>query len=1016
MGNQVKTQDKTQWRIMLPDGRLVGPFDTKAVLKLIRDPASNVNEECKVKQMATAMWMPLASVDVFYEALLEVMSQPQNPVKGDPAKSKIPEPPPFKAQDGEDVAPEPPNARGNLAVPPVAPPPKYFEETEIVRPDRQMAEETRYDRSLLPINDELTRPAIGEVVAPPPTVKNSKTESTSKPSGLVLDLQNISSAAWQEKIKSTKVPLAFAAAAIVLAIAVFFIDSGPGSDQLKLILPRLDRPPAGKFDEKAALTQYTRALYYYWQDTVEGHLQAQSELVPLIEKVPQFMPARGLLCLVYRELWPYVEQSKSDTEAVDRLTKSTKGLDPVGSSGAYCEVAKLLVQGRMNEARGMVDYYLEMADRDRAQQISLLESQGQRAYRFSSDPVIMSFRAELLAGLKNDDERKDPIQAAAYVQNIQKYTEKWVKMYHLNAKFLLQADRAQDAARAFEETLKLNPKHKPALIEFGIMNYTHFRQNDKALNYLNGALSSRGIITRSLESRAHYFLAKIYNEKRDVSEALAHAEKAYELNPSDNLVKNMVVELGGSVKLSADSNRNNTLVFEGDQHAREGDCLMAQALYKAAFEADSQNALAAMKAAKCLKELNRPREAIGWLEKAIKIDPSMTTAYLLLADYLSEAYNFQKAEAVLGQVARKFPNQYEILRGYGLVALRQNRLKEAAGYLERALKGYQSDIDTLILLAKTYLEGKDYQKALSYAARALELDRASVEAHIVYGRTLAPFKGLEAATNYLVEQRAQFSKNVEYPLAIAELYRETGRCAFAEKEYKAVIEWRPDTKQAHMGLGDCYFLAGNVVAALKAFFDAAYYDPSDADPFMRIGMIYISANRHREAIPQLKRALEVNEMKPLVRYYLGKAHFGLGEYKEALEWTTQEMAHHPQLADPYVLAAEVYAKMDNYKTCAEQYQKAVGLRTSNKAELYVNMARCQRQAQNLDGAQGSLDIAISLESGRPEIYREQGALFELRGDLRAAAAAYNKYLTLSPNAPDKNDVEARLGPMASGSQ
>jgi len=62
----------------------------------------------------------------------------------------------------------------------------------------------------------------------------------------------------------------------------------------------------------------------------------------------------------------------------------------------------------------------------------------------------------------------------------------------------------------------------------------------------------------------------------------------------------------------------------------------------------------------------------------------------------------------------------------------------------------------------------------------------------------------------------------------------------------------------------------------------------------------------------------------------------------------------------------------------------------------------------LDGAQASLDIALTMESGSADIYREQGSIFESKGDLPAAAAAYNKYLTLSPNAPDKNEVENRI--------
>lgn len=965
---------------MLPAGKIIGPYTTEAVFKLIKEGAAN--EDCRIKKMGSGTWLPLTRETQFFDAVLEAMNNPTTSAG--------------PTQQAEN----------------------FFQET-IIQKAPESAEGTQANTSMISDlgrqNDEMTVPGV--ISAPDfinaPQIKPQQTPKAKKAGDDVLELANITQAARQQNLKNSKGPLALGAAAIVLAVAAFFIDTGPSADQVTLILPNLNKTPAANLDARALEVQYVKARAYFWADTVEGYLQAQARLVTLIEAAPQYMPARGLLCQVYRELWPYVQQSNAENEVVNKVYKSTRSLDPTGPAGATCEISRLWIQGRLTEARGVVDYYLESWDRENADFLAATEAKGKVAHRFSSDPVIMSFRAELLASMKDENlSRSDPGTAAAYVQNIQQYVPQWVKMYYLHAKFLLQAGRPQEAAQAFERTLKLNPNHKPSLIEFGIMNYTQFRQPDKALNYITGALNADGIIQKSLEGRAYYTLAKIFAERRDLSQALNHAQKAFELNPSDNMAKNLIVELGGSVQLSEDASRNNTLVFEGDQHEREGDCLMAQGLFKSAFEADPQNAAAAMKAAKCLKNLNRPRDAIAWLLKSLKADPKFTTSYLLLADYYSESYDFRRAEAILNQASQRFPNHYEILRGYGLVAYRQNRTKDAIGYLNRALKGYEGDIESLILLAKTYLLAQDYEQALRHASRALELDRSNVEAHIVYGRTLAPFKGLDAAITYLRDQKTQFSRNVEYPLAIAQLYRDTGRCSTAENEFKAVIEWRPDTKAAYIGLAECYFLAGSIRESVKTFYDAAYYDPSDAEPFVRIGMVYISANRFADALPLLKRALTINELKPLVRYYLGKAYFGMGDYKAALDWAMQEAAQNPRLAEPYILAAEVQAEAQSYKECAEQYQKAVGLRTANRAELYVNMARCQRQSQNLEGAQGSLDIAISLESGRPEIYREQGALFELRGDTRAAAAAYGKYLTLSPNAPDRVSVEGymnRLG-------
>ena len=79
----------------------------------------------------------------------------------------------------------------------------------------------------------------------------------------------------------------------------------------------------------------------------------------------------------------------------------------------------------------------------------------------------------------------------------------------------------------------------------------------------------------------------------------------------------------------------------------------------------------------------------------------------------------------------------------------------------------------------------------------------------------------------------------------------------------------------------------------------------------------------------------------------------------------------PNLADSYLLAAEVYSVTKQYSKCADEYQLAIKLRPQG-ADLYVKMARCYRQGGSPDVAESMLNIAATQESGLPEIYKEQG--------------------------------------------
>ena len=70
----------------------------------------------------------------------------------------------------------------------------------------------------------------------------------------------------------------------------------------------------------------------------------------------------------------------------------------------------------------------------------------------------------------------------------------------------------------------------------------------------------------------------------------------------------------------------------------------------------------------------------------------------------------------------------------------------------------------------------------------------------------------------------------------------------------------------------------------------------------------------------------------------------------------------------------------------------------------------------LSGA-GQLDSALQLSgqviashgtSGYPELHRQLGLIYELKGDGENAAAAYRHYFALMPGAPDKARIEKRL--------
>lgn len=564
-----------------------------------------------------------------------------------------------------------------------------------------------------------------------------------------------------------------------------------------------------------------------------------------------------------------------------------------------------------------------------------------------------------------------------------------------------------EATRHFQTILAKYPTHKKTQIKMGTIFYKTYRKPDQALNYLSQAIVSPLKVTNLELAQAHFYLALILAERKDISQAKDNAKKAFSLNPSDSNIKELYVRLGGSTDAENSKAGQGELMFLGDQHQRTGNCLAAQAEFKAAFEIDSTFGLAAMKAAQCLWQLNHTSESIQWLKKAINADSKLVSAYVLLADYLSQRNDYVGAVQALNKIATTNPNNHEILRGFGLIEYRRNNMKDSIGFLTRANKIYENDIDTLILLSKSYAASSDYVSAQKFSVRAIEIDSTNAEAQIVYARVLTQFQGVDAGILYIKELIKKFSYTLEYRMALADLYRSQERSTQAQQIYQQILQVEPKNKLALIGLGQCYQDQGMFDKALRSFLSASIYDPSDAEGLMRAGLLYMDSQKYTDAVNQFKRAQSVNPLYPRLNYYIGKAQFNNGEFEAALEAAMQERKLNPNLADSYILAAEVYSSARQYQKCATEYQQAIKFRPQG-ADLYVKLAKCYRQSGSPDIAESMLTIAAGQESGLADIYKEQGAVYEAKGDERAAIQAYNKYLTLSPNAPDKQEVENRI--------
>lgn len=960
MPSNVDSKNQKKWIVKDGEGKIFGPFNTEQVLQQI-DRGYFVGGE-QVAPYPGGRWTAISKAPEFYDRLLDVLA----------AEGK-------RMETTTGIDPE---------------------ATQKV--DRDVTEDLEEE-----ITDPLTQAVaprrngtVGQTNFPQRTGLSQPPTGTFLPQGPAIELTDLKQIEKNEGSGSrSKLPLILIGVAAVLIIAALIIpESGPKTEgtRIHLLLPRKGQPA---IDLPTAKEKFTRAITSFARDTFGGYQRAQDELVQIVESTPQrteLLQARAewlsALCLTYRELWPYAYQDSTDLKAVTWVMQEAKRADPGGRYGSTCEIVQLLLNGRTLDAQGLTE--------------SLLVEDGQ-------SPPLFEIRGDIYASLGDNE------KAATYFSQARALWGAWQKSAVQEGRAKKKTHNYPAAVQLFRGVLKTVPEHPVAAIELGLIEGLEFNHFDDGINLLKPALEGGERVPSQLQSAGFFGMAQIYEKKSQPKKALEYAKKAFAASSTNQDAKAMVVRLGGKIDDSRVDGSERS--YAGDQLMRAGDFFAAQAEFKAAFDANPKDGIAAMKAGKCLWELNQTTDAIEWMRKAVAADPNLVGAYVLLADYYAQRYDYLSAMQVLQKVQRLQPQSYEVYRGYAAVSLRRKDYKSAITFGQRALKIYDTDHETILIMAKAHLGLREFQEALRYASRATELDYSSVEAQSVYAKAEAGVRGVDSGALYVQSliNRYVVTKNQQIPQAaidlrvtLGEIYMQDERYKQAEEAFRQAISLDPNNKPALLGLAGALQAQNFNPQALETFLKAAVLDPSDADPIYRSGQLYLDVGKLGEAIRQFERVLKINSRYPLGHVALGRVYLQQGDSKRALEEAAKEKENNPDLGEAYLLAAESYYAQKQYSNCATEYQKAS--QRIQTANVMVRMARCYRLSGSVDAAQSMLRRAQSIESGNPDLYKEQGAIFHMKGMADEAIAAYDTYLKLVPAAADRAEIEARMRRVQSG--
>lgn len=982
------TSTQKQWLIKFDKGQIKGPYSTDAVIKLISEGVVLGHEAVAI--YPNQIWEPIEKKSEFYEALMEALENPYDRDEKKVQKMEAETVIRVMKTENESVK-ENPSLNENDD--------EYKPAANLDDLNKLLAASKRKENEL---NDTAQVSSMGNTLSVQKKI-NLAEEQKKLQNDAFTTTENKVSQLRQEFIKKWGIKIA---AGLIVAAGFFIFLNSESDEKNANAIWTLKAPQfAGTQNEDIAANaaEKKKAIALLRTGVVDHFNEAQSHLIQALENKNNDLESMGLLCAVHNLMWPYTNQKISDLKVIAKMAQQARTINPISTYSEVCQTVFLISKGQISDAVAVLS----------------------RAINTGHDaPLILPFLYEIRGSLFEDAENY--LSAESYYAEASRLFPGWMWPMLNGARMMTKAGKAESIS-AYKNILQSKPNYKAGLYGAAIAHLKINNDKELALSYLEQGFEIDNKLPRNFHLEALREYVNLLIEKNNKEQALVVAKQGLKISPKDKTMKDIVLSLGGELNSKVDAEVVE-LIQTGDQYFRSGDLAAAQAQYRAAFILDSSNTALILKISKCLWQLRQSREAMSWIDKAIQVDPKLTTAYTLKADYFIARFNFVEAEKALQTVQKYDPQNFEMLKSFALLEFKKNNLIAAEQMAEKAYKQYNADIELLALMANIgeslYFQmkanGANEEKLKNvkdnvkkYASKAVDLEPHSALAQVSYAKFIHIAEGSYRSELYLKELIKNFQYNIEYRLALAELFELDEKFKSALEQYIPLSNLDPKNYKAKFGMARCYKNMNEYELAQKYYLEAALLDYNNAEPLFALAVLQLDKGILKKDLSEVKRSLtkfekvsQINPNYPKTYYYIARSYFELSQYDKAQENIKIEKLKNPNLADSYVLLGALFGRLNQFKDCATEYAQGAKLRVS--AEFYLKSAECYRKGGDLDMAEFMINEASKINRNLPDVMKELGYFYKAKGDSAEARKNFQLYLEHSPNAVDRNEIEKMM--------
>jgi tetratricopeptide (TPR) repeat protein len=539
---------------------------------------------------------------------------------------------------------------------------------------------------------------------------------------------------------------------------------------------------------------------------------------------------------------------------------------------------------------------------------------------------------------------------------------------------LASAKQYKASQLELEEANALQPETLEILHNLGQI-YLREREFAKADLTLNRALKLKPDSAETL-----YLLAQVYSEQSRPLDALELLARAHKIAPNNidviflmarismmqNYYEDAIPLLESGLKIAPQ---------RADLHAALGESLFMSGKAERAID-EFNNLIALEPSARSYtflglsyRHLGRFDEAMKYFNQGLKLDPHNASCLFNLGFIEERQGNYARADERFQQALRSNPDFSDALLELASLRIKDKKYTEAADLLRRYVKVSRDAATGYYKLAMVERNLRQMEAAQRDLKVFQTLSKNSATGPV-------PFQHL---FDYL-ENRSQLSPQARTQLDVAELNEQ--------------IRKHPGQSQDLYLLAETYLKMGNVSSARETI---AQLDQLSADDYRTqtgTGVLLARYRLYDDAVQHFQNALRANPDSDDVKFDLANAYFRKGQYKEALDaaQTVSDAGHDDAFL---ALQGDIEAHLGDAAKAGQIFRSAI-TRNPDNDQYYLSLTLLQLRANDLDGAEQTLQRGLARIPGSGKIIWGEGLVWVMKGNTKQAAERLERAVELLP--------------------